>query len=201
MPTQGIKKQTLVIAVIASFVCGFLAGAGYAIYKGVGSPEAATTNVNNVSGQIGISDKQASEISSLEAQLAENPTNFQMWTELGNLYYDTGQPEKAIKAYSRSLELHTGSANLLTDMGVMYRRIGQPQKAIEYFDKAMAMDPKHEPSRLNKGIVLVYDLHQPKKAVAVWEELLRIDPDARTASGDTVKNLIQEIKDQQGETK
>lgn len=198
MPDQGIKKQTLLIAVFLSFICGFLAGAGFAIYKGgTGSvPIATTTGSSN--GPNGVSDQQAAAITDLEAQLTSNPNNFQLWTQLGNLYYDTGQPEKAIKAYSRSLELHTGDANLLTDLGVMYRRVGQPKKALEYFDRAIAVDPKHEPSRLNKGIVLVYDLHEPAKAIVVWEDLLRIDPNAKTASGDTVRDLIEEVKSEQG---
>ena len=94
------------------------------------------------------------------------------------------------------MELHTGDANLLTDLGVMYRSIGQPKKALEYFDRAIALDPTHQPSRLNKGIVLMYDLHSPDKAIATWEELLRIDPEARTAGGDSVRDLIKEVKNE-----
>jgi len=86
-------------------------------------------------------------------------------------------------------------------LGVMYRRTGQLSKAIEYFDRAIAQNPRHEQSRLNKGIVLAYDLHQPEKAIAVWEDLLRIDPDARTASGDTVRDLIKQFKAQLGGNK
>ncbi len=201
MPKQGTNKQTLIIAVLVSFICGFITGAGFAIFTNRSASEIASASSGNNSRQPGITDKQAAEITSLEAQVTTDPNNFELWTQLGNLYYDSDQPEKAIKAYSRSLELHTGNANLLTDLGVMYRRIGQPKKAIEYFDRAMAMDPKHEPSRLNKGIVLVYDLHEPKKAIAVWEDLLRIDPDARTASGDSVRDLIQEVQNEQVEKK
>jgi tetratricopeptide (TPR) repeat protein len=197
MAKQGTNKQTLIISILVSFICGFIAGSGFAIYTSRSPSGIASTSSGSSGGQPGITDKQASEISSLESRLTSNPNNFELWTALGNMYYDTDQPEKAIKAYRRSLELHTGNANLLTDLGVMYRRIGQPHKAIEYFDRAMAMDPKHEPSRLNKGIVLVYDLHEPKKAIAVWEDLLRIDPDARTASGDTVRDLIQQVQNEQ----
>jgi len=197
MASQGFKKQTLFIAVLFSFICGFLAGAGFAIYRGSSNSETIGTTTGNITNQTSVTNQQAAQITDLESQLTSNPNNFQLWTELGNLYYDTRQPEKAIKAYTHSLELHSGDANLLTDLGVMYRRVGQPKKAIEYFDRAIALDPKHEPSRLNKGIVLVYDLHEPAKAIAVWEELLRINPDARTASGDTVRDLIQEVKNEQ----
>jgi tetratricopeptide (TPR) repeat protein len=194
MPDQGVKKQTLIVAIFLSFVCGFLAGAGFAIYKtGPRTPPVLSTHTGTDNG---VSEQQKKTIEDLEVQVAATPNDFQLWTQLGNTYYDTNQPDKAIKAYTRSLELHTGDANLLTDLGVMYRSIGQPKKALEYFDRAIALDPKHQPSRLNKGIVLMYDLHNPDKAIATWEELLRIDPEARTAGGDSVRDLIKEVKNE-----
>ncbi len=194
MPDQGVKKQTLIVAIFLSFVCGFLAGAGFAIYKTAPSPSPPVgTHAGKAESQSGISGQQQKTIEDLEVQAAANPKDFQLWTQLGNTYYDANQPEKAIKAYTRSLELHTGDANLLTDLGVMYRSIGQPKKALEYFERAIALDPTHEPSRLNKGIVLMYDLHSPDKAIAAWEELLRIDPGAKTAGGESVRDLIKEV--------
>ena len=78
----------------------------------------------------------------------------------------------------------------------MYRRIKQPQKAIESFDKAIQMDPAHEPARFNKGIVLHYDLNKPDDAIASWEELLRINPQARTAGGEPIQDFLAKIKAQ-----
>jgi tetratricopeptide (TPR) repeat protein len=80
----------------------------------------------------------------------------------------------------------------------MYRSIGQSKKAIEYFDRAIALDPTHQPSRLNKGIVLMYDLQEPDRAIAVWEELLRMDPNAVTASGDSVSDFVEQVKKERG---
>lgn len=192
MSDQGKKNHTLIVAICISFVCGFLAGAGFAIYK---TPTPAVTS--SLQATNGISKEQAAAISDLEAQTVGTPDNFQLWIQLGNAYYDTNQPEKAIKAYSRSLELHAGDANLFTDLGMMYRGAGQPEKAIELFDRAIASDPRHEPSRINKGVVLLEDLHQPGKAIATWEELLSIDPDARTANGDYIRDYIHEVKNKE----
>ncbi len=194
MPDQGITKQTLILAILLSFVCGFLAGAGFAIHKTSMPAIPVGTHTENAGEQGGIAEQQTKAISDLEVQVAATPNDFGLWTQLGNMYYDTSQPEKAIKAYTRSLELDKGDANLLTDLGVMYRSTGQPKKAIEFFDRAIALDPTHEQSRLNKGIVLMYDLHKPDQAIATWEELLRIDPEARTASGDSVRDFIKEIQ-------
>ena len=81
-----------------------------------------------------------------------------------------------------------------TDLGVMYRRDGQPLKAIEAFDKAMTLDPLHEVSRFNKGIVLMYDLNDPKGAVAAWESLLAINPGAKAQNGQSLRDLIERVK-------
>ncbi|MGB3225434.1 MAG: tetratricopeptide repeat protein, partial [Desulforhopalus sp.] len=122
------------------------------------------------------------------------PENFQSWVRLGHLYYDTDQPEKAIAAYNKSLELHSGDANLLTDLGVMYRRTEQPEKAIELFNRAIEKEPSHQPSRFNKGIVLMYDLNDPAGAIEAWEELLKINPDAQSADGQPIRAFVDQIK-------
>jgi cytochrome c-type biogenesis protein CcmH/NrfG len=198
MPDHGIKKQTLILSIVLSFALGFLAGAWFTIHKIGNRTPSPVKQVEKGSEKNGIPDQQAAAIANLEKEVAASPNNFQLWTQLGNLYYDTNQPDKAIKAYTRSLELHTGDANLLTDLGVMYRSAGQSKKAIEYFDRAIALDPTHQPSRLNKGIVLMYDLKEPEKAIAVWEELLRMDPGAMTASGDSVRDFVEQVKKERG---
>ena len=123
--------------------------------------------------------------------MTPHPENFENWIRLGHLYYDADQPEKAIAAYTKSLELHSGDANLLTDLGVMYRRTKQPEKAIEFFDQAIKKDPSHLPSRFNKGIVLMYDLNDPTGAIAAWDELLAIDPEAKTAQWRTHSRICR----------
>ena len=43
------------------------------------------------------------------------------------------------------------------------------------------------------------DLHNPGKALEVWEELLRIDPDAKTANGDSVRDYVAKVKKERGD--
>jgi cytochrome c-type biogenesis protein CcmH/NrfG len=201
MLDHGIKKQTLIISIVLSFVWGFLAGAGFTIHKIGNRTPPLSKHVEKVGEKNEISEQQATAIANLEKEVTANSNDFLIWTQLGNLYYDTNQPDKAIKAYTRSLELHTGNANLLTDLGVMYRSVGQSKKAIEYFDRAIALDPTHQPSRLNKGIVLMYDLQEPDRAIAAWEELLSMDPEAMTASGDSVRDFVEQVKKERGKSR
>ncbi|HSL39646.1 MAG TPA: hypothetical protein VK857_04675, partial [Desulforhopalus sp.] len=66
----------------------------------------------------------------------------------------------------------------------------------EVFDQAMALEPDPLPSRFNPGIVLYYDLDDPAGAIASWEELQRIAPEATTPTGETIAVFLSKIKEE-----
>jgi tetratricopeptide (TPR) repeat protein len=78
----------------------------------------------------------------------------------------------------------------------MYRRSGNPQEAIKSFDKAAEVDPKHEISRMNKGIVLLHDMNDMEGAIKAWEELLEINPVAVSPTGQSIDQMVQQMKKQ-----
>ncbi|MCJ7539326.1 MAG: tetratricopeptide repeat protein, partial [Desulfobacterales bacterium] len=92
------------------------------------------------------------------------------------------------------LEIKPDNANIWTDLGVMYRRNGNPQEAIKAFDKAIEADPKHEVSRMNKGIVLLHDLQDVDGAIKAGEGLLEINPGAMAPTGRSVDEIVQQLK-------
>ncbi len=186
------NQQGRLVTYFIIFICGFLAGIAFTVYKG-GSPGSSPATVAGEQPQAQNEDTQQAIIH-LEAEVTANPENFESWIRLGHLYYDSDQPEKAIAAYTKSMEFHTADANLLTDLGVMYRRTKQPEKAIELFNKAIQQDPSHQPSRFNKGIVLLHDLNDATGAIASWEELLRINPQAKTANGQPIREFVDHVK-------
>lgn len=182
------------------FVIGFLAGVAFTVYKGnVIMPATGTAADGRQAPPHNEEIHQA--ILKLEAEVTANPDNFQAWTNLGNLYYDTNQATKAIAAYNTSIKLHAADANLLTDLGVMYRQNKEPEKAIEAFNLAARENPSHLPSRYNKGIVMFYDLGDKEGAIASWEEMLKIDPQAKTNNNISVRELIDKVKADQGAAK
>ena len=130
-------------------------------------------------------------IAILEENAQKNSGDADAWTRLGNAYFDSDQYEKAVTAYTASLDLDPGDPNVWTDMGVMYRKSGQPDEAIKAFDRARSLDPSHTMSRYNKGVVLLHDLSDRDGAVAVWEELLEIEPNAVGPGGVSVKELVK----------
>lgn len=175
------------IIAAATFLLGFFAGAGFAIYQTGSSPGAAPTASAGID--------YAARAKMLEAEVARNPTNTQAWIQLGHVYFDTGRHARAIDAYQKALALKPDNADVLTDLGIMYRRSGQPQRAIETFDRAVAVDPRHETARLNKGIVLLHDLGDRQGAIRTWEALLEINPLAMASADQSVDQMIRHYRE------
>ncbi len=184
-----VSKQTLYISVLVVFIAGFVAGIVFTVMKS--DTGSVAQNPAQPPGQ---SQQEQQAILNLEAEVTANPDNFNAWTQLGHLYFDSNQVVKAVGAYEKSLSLHSGNANIWTDLGVMYRRSGAPEKAIEAFEKAMSMDSSHTPSRFNKGIVLNFDLGRTDEAIASWQSVLAIDPGYTTGSGMPLKELIAQVQ-------
>ena len=137
-------------------------------------------------------DNFQARITAMQSVVARDPKNFDAWVQLGNDYFDTRQPQKAIDAYAHALELKPNNPNVLTDQGVMYRDIGQFDKAIANFQKANQIDPKHVQSLYNVGVVYLNDLKQPKKAMEAWNKVIQTAPQSEQASQARV--AIEEAK-------
>ena len=185
-----VKKETMLMVAFITFTAGFLSGIAYGLYKG------EPRKVARVEQQQAADSKFGSEISALELEVVKNPANIKAWTQLGNLYFDTNKYDRAIVAYKKSLELNPQNADVWTDMGVMYRRNRQPAEALKAFDKAIEVNPRHEISRFNKGIVLLHDLNDQQSAIRAWEDLLKINPVAMAPNGQSVDQLVVQLKNQ-----
>ena len=189
-----VKKETLIYALLIGFVAGFIGGAIFAVYKLGPSTTTQPAATQSTAPPSQLDNQTTEAITNMEAEVTANPDNVEAWTRLGHLYFDSDQAKNAIKAYNRALELQPGNADVWTDLGVMYRRNKQPDKAIESFEKAYAIQDNHIMSRLNKGIVLLYDYNKPEEAIATWEELLAINPEAKLNNGMPLTQAIEEIK-------
>ena len=198
-PKGFVKKETMLIVAIIAMVAGFLGGTIYSAFQSGPAttvqtgPPGRPPQQQSQQPSPDFSNQQASQILSLEQEVAVNPTNVQAWIQLGNVYFDTNNFAKAIRAYEKSLALSPNNPNVLTDLGVMYRRNGQSAKALESFDKAIAADPSHEQARFNKGIVLNYDMADREGAIKIWEELIRINPNATAPNGQPMSEAIKSL--------
>jgi cytochrome c-type biogenesis protein CcmH/NrfG len=190
-----VKKETMWLVASLALVVGFLGGIVFGVYKSetLKPFQSAQISQTDEKGK-GVSAEKAAQIFELEKRTKEAPGDVAAWTNLGNVYFDTGRYEKAITAYTHSLALNPNNADVMTDLGIMYRRTGRPQKAIEAFDKAAKIDPRQETALYDKGIVLMHDLNDIPGAIKAWEALLKRNPAATSPSGQPVKNLVKTLK-------
>lgn len=184
-----IKTESVILLVVISLAIGFVGGVVFSAYRsssaGMASFEASTPQMTS---------QQKETLKALEERTKSNPRDIEAWTRLGHLYFDTGQPDKAIEAYETSLQFDAGRPDVWTDLGVMYRRTDKPEKAVECFDNALARNPNHQIALYNKGIVLMHDLKDPEGALSVWQTLVQIHPDAKTPAGEPLLNIIEQLK-------
>ncbi len=195
-PAGDIKKEIVLLIGLGCLIIGFLSGIVFSIYKapaGGGAVKVATGQPEAQAGKL--TAEQTRHLLQLELEVQKNPKNTEAWTNLGHLYFDSDQADKAITAYNKSLTLAPNNPDVLTDLGVMYRRVGNPQQAIASFDQAIQANDKHETARFNKGIVLLYDLKDQPGAIAAWQGLVSLNPMAMAPNGQLLSAMITEIQD------
>lgn len=185
-PNGVITRETAIILSVAMLVIGFVGGVAFGVIK--------SSKTSDVKGQIS-SNPPSDMLQKLEDETARNPKNAAAWIKLGNVFFDSDQYKKAINAYEHSLTIKTDDPNVLTDLGIMYRLNKEPLKAVEAFSKAMVADPVHELSRMNKGIVLMYDLKDEKAAIQAWEELLVLNPLVMFQNGQSLDEVLKHYKE------
>ncbi|WP_129125599.1 tetratricopeptide repeat protein [Geomonas oryzae] len=167
-----------VLTIVVALIVGLLGG--YLIFSIAGHNKAPQQTMSVPQGAGSPTDYQR-RITEAEKIVAKDPDNLQAWIQLGNDYFDTDQPQKAVNAYGKALELDPKNLNVMTDQGIMYRKIGWYDKAIANFEKAQTIDPKHLQSLYNLGVVYWQDLKQPEKAKEVWMKYLQFDSTSPTA--------------------
>ena len=189
-PDPYVKRQTLMTSVVIALMVGFFGGLVFGVYKsGSGLPAGAGGGSPPDAGRAGM-------LAKFEERVRSNPRDVEAWIQLGHINFDTQQHDRAIEAYEKALALEPDNAPVLTDLGIMYRRTGKPREAVKRFDQAIAVDPKLENPRFNKGIVLLHDLEDREGAIQAWEGLLEINPLAQAPNGQSVDAMVTKFKTQ-----
>jgi cytochrome c-type biogenesis protein CcmH/NrfG len=190
-----VSVNTVFVVGIVCLIAGFLGGVVYSTYKSASEGSARTSTFQAPSAsKAGPSAQQTDLINALELKLAQNPDDQDSWAQLGNIYFDAGNPRKAIDAYTKYNALNPSNPDVWTDLGVMYRRIGQFTQSIAAFDRAIEINPTHPQSWFNKGIVYLHDVNKPEEAVKAWEKLIEIAPDFKGPGGQSIQMMVDSIK-------
>jgi tetratricopeptide (TPR) repeat protein len=161
-PRRAVAGQSIVMLLVGALI-GFAAGYFAA---GGGRPEApvvkAGTPAEAASGD---------RLADLTKSVARDPENPELLMDLGNLYYDREDWDKAIAAYEKARRKAPKNANLLSDLGAAHRNRGEFDLAVAYFQKARESDPNHWQSLLNWVLVETFDRKDAKQAQRAFDNL------------------------------
>jgi tetratricopeptide (TPR) repeat protein len=138
-----------------------------------------------------VADSQAAP---LLQQLKTDPTNPEILTSVGNLYYDAQQYSTAVDFYGRALQTKPSDAAVRTDMATAYWYLGNTDSAIREFNKALTYAPNSPNTLFNLGLVKWQGKHDSAGAIADWKKLLAANPNYE--SKDKVLKMLNEVQKQ-----
>jgi tetratricopeptide (TPR) repeat protein len=169
----------IIVALLVGFVIGAIAGIKFSS-KESPRPVAETDGTAPENPKI-VSNEDLSHLQNLKALIS-----------LGNLYFDSNEPQKAIDMYGRALKIDPVNADVRTDMATMYRNLKDYDKAVKELREAASHNPKHANSRFNLGVVLLHDKKDYKGAITAWEEFLKVEPAGERA--DTIRQRLGQLR-------
>lgn len=125
-------------------------------------------------------------------QLKSDPSNADLLTRIGNIYYDTQQYPTAIEYYRQALNLQPTNASLRTDFATAIWYTGDADTAIAEFNKALSYEPNKSNTLFNLGVVKWQGKMDINGAVAAWQKLLDTNPNYENK--DRVLELMAQAK-------
>jgi tetratricopeptide (TPR) repeat protein len=175
----------LLIGLSIGFLAGFLTSSGMAPARqsvavsggpGMGSPipQGQMNSAALPEGHPKIDFQK--EIDTLLPLVKQNPKDFNLLSQLGNLYYDMGKHNEAVSWYEKALAERPDDLNVRTDMGTSLHYVGQNDRAVQEFDAVLRKNPTFPQALHNMGIVKSAK-GDNKSAIEVWEKLLVTNPD------------------------
>jgi tetratricopeptide (TPR) repeat protein len=137
----------------------------------------------------------AARVAQLEAEIKNNPKNFDALIELGNVYFDQKNFERCIELYTKGLELRPNEVDIRTDLGTAMFYIKRYDDAIAQFKKSLELDPKNAQTLFNLGVAMLHGKGDAPAALQYWEKLVETNPNYSQI--DFVKEQVRLLKEQQ----
>jgi tetratricopeptide (TPR) repeat protein len=125
--------------------------------------------------------QQAKEV--LEVLLQAEPNNGNALYNLGMIYTELGQPEKAVKTLQGCIDSGQDSANVYVALGYAYTKLGNHNKAKELFLSALELEPDNPYALRNLGALYGKETNY-ESAIQCFERSFSSNPsDVNTAYG------------------
>jgi tetratricopeptide (TPR) repeat protein len=165
------SQYAWLVYAVAMLLVGALAG--YILSVQASGPTAAPTVPAATSAPV----VNESELRAYRDILARDPKNTDAAVKAGNLLYDAQRYVEAIAFYQQAFAIRPTNIDVSTDLGTALWYAGRADEALAQYEKSLAINPVHAQTLFNVGIVRADGKHDYAGAVAVWELLLKSNPE------------------------
>ena len=135
-------------------------------------------------------ERLQNEIDQILEELKKNPKSDINHVNLGNLYGDSGDYEKAIKEYEHATRLNPKNDIAFSNLGVMYQNVNKPYDALRVYNKAKKLNPD-KPKPYIQIAIISEQLNQKADAIMNLKKYLELNP--KGASDPEVQNLLKKL--------
>ena len=112
-----------------------------------------------------------------------DPNYVQAYNNLGAIFQNSKEYQKAIKCYEKAIEIIPNYSNAHNNLGIIFKENGDTQKAINYYEKAIEIDPNYSNAYYNLGNTFK-ELGENQKAKDCYKKAIEIDPNYVDAHND-----------------
>lgn len=116
----------------------------------------------------------------LEKAVQANPDDFLAWFDLGYVYKATGQTDKAIEAYRKSLAAKPDVFESNLNLGILLAKQGNYPEAAKYLKAATQLKPtarvEEGRARAWQSLGIVLENSDPQGALAAFAEAAKLEP-------------------------
>ena len=124
-----------------------------------------------------ITDEQEKEIVNAEIAVKNNPTNFELYIELGWAYFHAKRHNEAMAAFQHAVALNPSAAGALNGIGRVHERLGTAQAALEAYEHAIVLDPHSIVPYVGLGIIYFDHLFDYEAAIKAFQIGLEHHPE------------------------
>ena len=96
--------------------------------------------------------------------IIESPNNTLAIADLGMIYYDNNDYEKAINTFLKAINTSAKKSYLYFYIANCYHKLGRLKKSIEYYEKTIEYCPNHLEALINYAVSLI-DIGNTKEAL------------------------------------
>lgn len=128
------------------------------------------------------------EASPLRANLGVPAKEFQAMGELGAMYYQRGQLEKARTIFTALVELDPESGAAHAALGGLLTRTEEFEAALSHLNRAVDLDPREIAPYVNRAEIYIRQ-QQVEQAVANLKQAVALDPEEKSPAANRARAM------------